>query len=54
MRKILSVAVVTTTLATQPLIADERAVILIVGDGFDDTHVTMAGTISRDKRDNYY
>ncbi|MEC8158273.1 MAG: alkaline phosphatase [Pseudomonadota bacterium] len=41
MRKILSVAVVTTTLATQPLIADERAVILIVGDGFDDTHVTM-------------
>ena len=28
-------------MATQPVIAGERAVILIIGDGFDDTHVTM-------------
>ena len=41
MRKILSVAAALTAMATQSVVADERAVILIVGDGFDDTHVTM-------------
>ncbi len=41
MRKILSVAVALTAMATQSVVADERAVILIIGDGFDDTHVTM-------------
>ncbi|NCZ63566.1 MAG: hypothetical protein EBY62_07160, partial [Cellvibrionales bacterium] len=41
MRKILSATAVIIAMATQPVIADERAVILIIGDGFDDTHVTM-------------
>ncbi|MGB1350749.1 MAG: alkaline phosphatase [Luminiphilus sp.] len=41
MRKILSVAAALTAMATQSVVADERAVILIIGDGFDDTHVTM-------------
>ena len=41
MRKILSVAAALIAMATQSAVADERAVILIIGDGFDDTHVTM-------------
>jgi alkaline phosphatase len=41
MRKILSAAAAIIAMATQHVIADERAVILIIGDGFDDTHVTM-------------
>ena len=41
MRNILSAAAVIIAMATQPVIAVERAVILIIGDGFDDTHVTM-------------
>ena len=41
MRNILSAAAVIIAMATQPVIAGERAVILIIGDGFDDTHVTM-------------
>ena len=41
MRNVLSAATIITALATQPAAADERAVILIIGDGFDDTHVTM-------------
>ena len=41
MRNILSAAAVIIAMATQPVLADERAVILIIGDGFDDTHVTM-------------
>ena len=41
MRKILSATAAIVAMATQPVIADERAVILIIGDGFDDTHVTM-------------
>ena len=41
MRNILSAAAVIIAMATQPILADERAVILIIGDGFDDTHVTM-------------
>ena len=41
MRKILFVAAALVAMATQSAVADERAVILIIGDGFDDTHVTM-------------
>ena len=41
MRNIFSAAAVIVSMATQPVIAEERAVILIIGDGFDDTHVTM-------------
>ena len=41
MRNILSAAAVILAMTTQPVVAGERAVILIIGDGFDDTHVTM-------------
>ncbi len=41
MRNILWVAAALTAIETQPVVADQRSVILIIGDGFDDTHVTM-------------
>ena len=42
MRKIFTIACTIFALVTQPALADERSIILIIGDGFDDTHVTMA------------
>ena len=41
MRSLILTALACTWLLSNPIHASPRSVILIVGDGFDDTHVTM-------------
>ena len=41
MRSVILTALACTLLLSSPSHASPRSVILIVGDGFDDTHVTM-------------